>query len=128
MGNIYAAHEGPGKQVIKGGNTNIKIGGTVIIIGILVLVFIFAKGGFSSPQNRIIGTWQSERGATYVFGDDGQYSSTGGWFGSYSVDGDTLTLCPVMNNPQIYTIEISSDQLVLYEKDGSIYIELKRFK
>lgn len=128
MGNINAIHEGHGKQVIKGGNTNIKIGGTIVIIGILLVVLFWGKGFFSSPERQIIGTWQSEKGATFVFNDNGQYSHSGGWFGNYNIEGNTLTLSPVLNNPEIYRIKISSDSLTLYDTDGDIYVELKRFE
>ncbi len=125
MGNINAHQTGGGKQVIKGGNTNIKIGGTVVVIGILIIAILFGKGQFSSPEKQIVGTWETDGGFTYVFQSNGQYSHDGGWFGTYTVDGDTLTLCPVLNNPEIYKIKVSSNHLIIYE-DGEVYRELEK--
>lgn len=128
MGNISAQQTGDGKQIIKGGNTNIKIGGTVIIVGILIVVFLFGKGLLSSPKKQIIGTWQSGDGYTYVFNENGQFTSSGGFFGNYSVEGDILTISPALFDPEIYRIKISSDSLTLYSTDGDGFIELQRFK
>lgn len=117
-----------GKQNIKYDarkNFSIKIGSTIIIIG-MVIFFLLIRGNiFDSTEKKIIGTWENEHGFTYVFQESGQYSHDGGWFGTYSVDGNILTLCPVMNNVEIYTISITSNSLTLYE-DGEILIELEK--
>lgn len=122
------AENGSGKQKISvkdSTNVNIKIGSTIIIIGILLVIFFAGRGILNSPSKQIVGTWETENGFTYVFQSNGQYSHDGGWFGTYSVDGNTLTLCPVLNNPEIYTINISSGHLTIYE-DGEVYRDLEK--
>ena len=128
MGNLTATQAGGGKQVLKGGNTNIKIGGTIIIIGIVIAAFFLGKGIFFSPQKQIIGTWQNEDGIIYVFGSNGQFSYSDGLVGSYAVDGNVLTITPIVDEIEIYRIEIQSDSLTLYSVDGELYMKLKKFK
>ena len=120
--NIYADNN-HGKQNFNR-NTTIKIGSTIIIIGILVVLFFAGKNFLNSPSKQIVGTWQTEGGFTYVF-NEGTYSHDGGWMGTYSIEGNKLILCPVLNDPEIYTIKLSSKSLNIY-KNGELYRELKR--
>lgn len=126
-GNINVEN-GAGKQKVSIKNTknfNIKIGSTIVIFGMVIAVFFIGRSIFNSPSKQIIGTWETEGGFTYVFQSDGQYAHDGGWFGTYNVDGNTLTLCPVLNNPEIYTIDVSSEHLTIYE-DGEVYRKLEK--
>lgn len=126
--NVNVSNQG-GKQKVSVGDTRnftIKIGSTIVIIGILIIFLFAGKNLFNSPSKQIVGTWQTESGFTYVFQSNGQYSHDGGWFGTYSVDGNILTLCPVLNNPEIYKISISSNSLTLYGEDGEIYVKLNK--
>lgn len=104
------------------------MGGTVIVVGIFIAIFIFGKSMFASPNIKIVGTWKTENGFTFVFNSNGQYSHSGGWNGTYTVEEDLLTLSPILNNPEIYRISLSSDSLKLYDKDGYLYRDLKRVK
>lgn len=114
-----------GKQTVKK-NINIKVGSTIIVIGLIV--FIIWKNFIAAPEKQIIGTWQTESGYTIVFNEDGSFSRDGGWYGSYRLDGNSLILSPVMNSNEIYTIKISTNNLKIYFEEDDFWMEFTKLK
>ncbi len=47
---------GQGRDVKIGNKTTIKIGSTIIVIGV-ILAIVFGNKFFNSPSKQIVGTW-----------------------------------------------------------------------
>ncbi len=93
---------------------------TLLIIGVLLIIFYFV----SSSSNPLVGEWADDQD-TVIFKSNGEFtSSTYFMTGTYTVDGNQLTMNVPMIGKEVYKFSIQNKTLIM---SGELYGSKTRY-